>query len=113
MIFIFNKPVNLTLKYLAKFKMSDRNSEKPNSLASQQTRKVIAVKWAHRWEVFRRLQALEIDCQCSTNEPLLVNLDSPTTLAQVWSVMRQSTSQRHQLVDWLNDCWSMNYDHYM
>lgn len=93
--------------------MSDRNSEKPNSLASQQTRKVIAVKWAHRWEVFRRLQALEIDCQCSTNEPLLVNLDSPTTLAQVWSVMRQSTAQRHQLVDWLNDCWSMNYDHYM
>jgi hypothetical protein len=93
--------------------MSDRNSKKPNSLANQQTRREISVKWAYRWEVFRRLQALEIDCQCSTNEPLLVNLDSPTTLAQVWSVMRQSTAQRYQLVDWLNDCWNLECDRYL
>ncbi|PSB11529.1 hypothetical protein C7B62_05185 [Pleurocapsa sp. CCALA 161] len=93
--------------------MSDRNSDKPSYIASKQTKKAIAVKWAYRWEIFRRLQALDIDCQCATNEPLLVNLNSPTTLAQVWSVIRQSTAQRHQLVDWLNDCWDIrdiNYD---
>jgi hypothetical protein len=53
---------------------------------------------------------LEIDCQCSTNEPLLVDLDSPTTLIQVWSVIRQSTAERHQLIDWLNGCWTIKCD---
>jgi hypothetical protein len=91
--------------------MSDRHAENSHVSAHQETKRAINVKWAYRWEVFRRLQALEIDCQCATNEPLLVNLDSPTTLAQVWSVMRQSTASRHQLIDWLNDCWKLKYDH--
>jgi hypothetical protein len=90
--------------------MSDRNSKQPHFLAPGKTKQAITVKWAYRWEVFRRLQALEIDCQCSTNEPLLVNLNSPMTLIQVWSVIRQSTAERHQLIDWLNDCWKINSD---
>ena len=92
--------------------MSDRNIEPPNS-SLHQPKEAIAVKWAYRWEVFRRLKALEIDCQCATNEPLLVDLDSPTTLVQIWSVIRQSTAERHQLVDWLNDCWRVKYDRYL
>jgi hypothetical protein len=90
--------------------MSDRNSKPPHSSAPEKTRRAITVKWAYRWEVFRRLKALEIDCQCSTNEPLLVDLDSPMTLIQVWSVIRQSTAERHQLIDWLNDCWKIKCD---
>jgi hypothetical protein len=90
--------------------MSDRNSEQPYSLAPEETKQAITVKWAYRWEVFRRLEALEIDCQCSTNEPLLVKLDSPMTLIQIWSVIRQSTAERHQLIDWLNGCWKINSD---
>ena len=84
--------------------MSDRQSEQLNSL-EQQPNRVLTVKWAYRWDIFRRLQALEIDCQCSTNEPLLVNLHSPTTLVQIWSVVRQSTANRQQLIDWLDNCW--------
>jgi hypothetical protein len=91
--------------------MSDRHRENSQVSPHQETKKAINVQWAYRWEVFRRLQALEIDCQCATNEPLLVNLDSPATLAQVWSVMRQSTAPRHQLIDWLNECWKLKYDH--
>lgn len=85
--------------------MSDRNYKKTNSSPDQQTKNTLAIKWAYRWEVFRRLQALGIDCDCATNEPLLVDLDSPTTLVQIWSVVRQSTAPRHQLVAWLDDCW--------
>ena len=84
--------------------MSDRQSEQLNSL-EQQPNRVLTVKWAYRWDIFRRLQALEIDCQCSTNEPLLVNLHTPTTLVQIWSVVRQSTADRQQLIDWLDNCW--------
>lgn len=94
--------------------MSNRDFlEQPNSAAKQQVKKVIDVKWAYRWEVFRRLKELEIDCQCSTNEPLLVNLDSPITLVQIWSVMRQLSAKQPQLVDWLNECWNVKYDHHL
>ena len=92
--------------------MSDRQPEKPNfSVENKQPSRVLPVKWAYRWDVFRRLQALGIDCQCSTNEPLLVDLHSPTTLVQIWSVIRQSSAERHQLIDWLDNCWYVKYDH--
>ena len=86
--------------------MSDRQSEQLNSL-EQQPNRVLTVKWACRWDIFRRLKALEIDCQCSTNEPLLVNLHSPTTLVQIWSVIRQTSADRQQLIDWLDNCWDV------
>lgn len=89
--------------------MSDRNSEQQNCNSVQQKRE-IGVKWASRWEVYRRLKSLGIDCQCATNEPLLVNLDSPITLIQIWSVVRQSNVERVQLVDWLDNCWKLKGD---
>ncbi len=91
--------------------MSDRQSKKPNfSTDQKQPSRVLSVKWAYRWEVFRRLKALGIDCQCSTNEPLLVDLHSPTTLVQIWSVIRQSSAEREQLIDWLDNCWCVKYE---
>lgn len=92
--------------------MSDLQPEQNQfSAKEQQPSPVLSVKWAYRWEVYRRLKTLEIDCHCSTNEPLLVDLYSPTTLVQIWSVIRQSSAERQQLIDWLNNCWCMNYDH--
>lgn len=89
--------------------MSDRKADQSNS-ATNRFDRAIDVKWAYRWEIYRRLKALGIDCQCSTNEPLLVSLTSPTTLVQIWSVIRQSSAQRQQLIEWLNDCWTIRYD---
>ncbi|MEM8672446.1 MAG: Asr1405/Asl0597 family protein [Cyanobacteria bacterium P01_G01_bin.67] len=92
--------------------MIDRQPENPNFTPNiNQPSRVLSVKWAYRWDVYRRLQALEIDCRCSTNEPLLVDLHSPTTLVQIWSVLRQSSADRCQLIDWLNNCWYLDYDH--
>lgn len=91
--------------------MSDRQPELDRfSAHDQQPSRILSVKWAYRWEVYRRLKMLEIDCHCATNEPLLVNLYSPTTLVQIWSVVRQSSAERHQLIDWLNNCWHISYD---
>jgi len=70
---------------------------------------ILPVKWAYRWSVFRRLQELNIDCQCSTNEPLLVNLDSLTTLMQVRSVLSQFSTSRKDLVNRLDVCWQAKY----
>lgn len=78
--------------------------------SKQQPSRILTVKWAYRWEVFRRLKALEIQCQCSTNEPLLVQLDSPQTVVQIWSVVRQFSASRNDLISWLDRCWQINCD---
>ena len=70
---------------------------------------ILSVKWAYRWSVFRRLQELNIDCKCSTNEPLLVDLDSLTTLMQVRSVLSQFSASRQDLVSRLDNCWQVKY----
>ena len=89
---------------------SDGNKPNPSLEDEQQTSCILTVKWTYRWDVFRRLKALGIECQCSTNEPLLVHLDSPTTAIQIWSVVRQCSASRHQLIDWLDSCWQVKYD---
>ena len=78
----------------------------PQSSPSQ----ILEVKWSCRWEIFRRLQTLGIECKCSTNEPLLVCLHSPTTIIQIWSVLRQRGASRSSLIDWLDDCWQLKGD---
>ena len=77
----------------------------------RQPSRILPVKWTCRWDVFHRLQALGIECECSTNEPLLAYLDSPTTAVQIRSVIRQFSASRHELIDWLDSCWRMKYDH--
>ena len=93
--------------------MSDRKREKSsecNFPTNQPFEREIEVKWAYRWEVYRRLKSLGIDCKCSTNEPLMVNLDSPMTSIQIWSVVKQSNIEREQLIDWLDNCWNLKCD---
>ena len=69
----------------------------------------IDAKRAERWEIYRRLQELEISCQCSPNQPLKVQLRHPTAAIQLWSVVRQLTASRQELVSWLNDCWQVEF----
>ena len=69
------------------------------------TNNIISVKLTHKWDVYHRLKALEIDCQCKTNQPLLIELNTPQTAIQVWSVVKHLTAPRQELIDWLNRCW--------
>jgi len=80
-----------------------------NDGSEVQTLSILSVKWAYRWSVFRRLKELSIDCQCSTNEPLLVHLDSLTTLIQVRSVLSQFSASRQDLIDQLDRSWQAKY----
>jgi hypothetical protein len=72
-----------------------------------ETQQTISVNWGDRWQVYHRLQALEIPCQCATNKPLKIQLDSTKTAIQLWSVTRQFTASRDELVQWLECCWQM------
>ena len=72
-----------------------------------QTSQIVEVNWADRWEVYRRLQELQIPCQCYPDKPLQVQTLTPKDAIQLWSVMRQVTAPRYQLIGWLKDCWAL------
>jgi hypothetical protein len=77
------------------------NSSHSRSLLSQ----VVEINWADRWSVYRRLQELQIPCFCRIDRPLQVEIHDPTAAIQLWSVVKQVTASRHELIRWLDDCW--------
>lgn len=58
-----------------------------------------------KWQIYQRLQELNIPCKCSTNQPLRVDARSTTDAIQLWSVMKQFNASRPELIDWLKQCW--------
>ncbi|BAT51987.1 hypothetical protein NOS3756_09180 [Nostoc sp. NIES-3756] len=70
---------------------------------------VVEVDWADRWLVYQRLKELEIPCWCEANQPLQVEVVNPTTVVQLWSVMKQFTSSRQDLICSLEICWQSRY----
>lgn len=63
------------------------------------------VNQADRWQVYQRLQELDIACECYINQPLKVDIHSPTAAIQLQSVIKQFTADRQSLVEWLECCW--------
>ncbi len=70
---------------------------------------IVKVAWSDRWQVYHRLKALEIECSCQTDQPLQANLNNPKTAIQIWSVVKQCTANRQELINWLNQCWQIQY----
>jgi hypothetical protein len=76
------------------------------SLGSEtQIRHIVEVNWADRWQVYQRLQELDIPCWCEVDQPLKVAVDNLTAAVQLWSVMRQFTASRQDLIVTLEYCW--------
>lgn len=70
---------------------------------------VVGVNWADRWQVYRRLQELDIPCWCETNQPLMVEIDNPLAAVQFWCVMRRLTASRQDLIWSLENSWQRRY----
>ena len=70
--------------------------------------KLIEISCEDRWQVYRRLQALEIPCQCAAYQPLKVPLQSVVMTIQVWSVVRSVIASRQTLSAWLEACWQLD-----
>jgi hypothetical protein len=70
----------------------------------------VEVVGVDRWLIYRRLQELNIPCECHAYGPLTVECDSAITLLQLWSVLRHVRMQRTQLIEWLEQCWHTNGD---
>ena len=83
------------------------NFSQPPLASSLPIGQVVEVNWHDRWEVYRRLQELQIPCQCESNQPLRVEFQTPGEALQLWSVVRQFNLPRHEIVRWLGDCWQL------
>ncbi len=81
------------------------NLEMQGQNQQSSTSERITVQGSDRCQMYHRLQTLDISCQCKTNQPLQVKLDSILTTIQIWSVAKQYTASRQELVDWLEGCW--------
>ena len=65
----------------------------------------ITVTCQDRWQVYHRLQALDIDCRCSGFKPLKVALKTPTEALQLWSIVRRIDQPKQVLVDSIRQSW--------
>ncbi|MDF0555531.1 Asr1405/Asl0597 family protein [Kamptonema sp. UHCC 0994] len=66
---------------------------------------IVEVSWVDRWQVYQRLQELEITCWCAIDRPLRVQINSALQAAQLESVLRQYRSPRWELEACLEGCW--------
>ena len=77
------------------------NSTNLNLTSSQ----VISINGSEKWDIYHRLQELDIPSQCFTNQLVSVEISSPNALIQVWTVVRRMTSSRRDLIRLLKSCW--------
>lgn len=77
------------------------NSSSPNP----ETGQLVSISRSDRWQVYARLQELDIPCTCLSDGSFQAKIDTPLAALQLWSVIYQFTSSRHQLVEQLKRCW--------
>ncbi|PZO54181.1 MAG: hypothetical protein DCF15_11980 [Phormidesmis priestleyi] len=65
----------------------------------------VAVHCEDRWQVYHRLQELEIDCQCQSFQPLQVHITTPTAAVQLWSIVKSISDPRTVQIDRLTQSW--------
>ena len=82
---------------------------KAHNLSEIEKNYILGVNWSDRWQVYQRLQLLDIPCWCDTNQPLKVKIENPLAAIQVWCVIRQLTASRQDLVLTLQRSWQSGY----
>ncbi|MGF1497189.1 MAG: Asr1405/Asl0597 family protein [Elainellaceae cyanobacterium] len=70
----------------------------------------LEVNCAPSWEIYWRLQELEIPCSRKPYQPLWVQIDTPLSALQMWSVCQSIAQPKSALTDWLERCWSLKVD---
>lgn len=73
------------------------------------TGQVVKISRSDRWQVYQRLQELEIPCCCSDDGLLRVEVENVLMALQVRSVVQQITGSRPELTRWLETCWHTSF----
>ncbi|MFM2379448.1 MAG: hypothetical protein RLZZ143_2026 [Cyanobacteriota bacterium] len=67
--------------------------------------KIFNLSACDRWQVYHRLQSLEIEGKCSLHQLLRVRIDASAQPLQLWIVLRQLEASRYCLIPWLETRW--------
>ncbi|MEL7352710.1 MAG: Asr1405/Asl0597 family protein [Cyanobacteria bacterium P01_A01_bin.116] len=73
----------------------------------EEPQNMIVVCCEERWQVYHRLQELDIPCQCKSFKPLQATVQTPTAAVQVWSIVRRVSQPRQSLANSLNQSWRL------
>ena len=65
----------------------------------------VEVNCEDRWQVYYRLQELDVRCQCSGYQPLEVDIQTVTEAIQLWSIVSRVSEPRQVLVNRLTASW--------
>ncbi|MBE9109700.1 hypothetical protein IQ273_09770 [Nodosilinea sp. LEGE 07298] len=84
---------------------SDYAESGPDLQAAAPAKTVVELDRVNRWNVYCRLQELDMACECGCDRPLAVAIDTPAAAIQVWSVVQAITLPKLSLTDHLERCW--------
>ncbi|MDJ0800678.1 MAG: hypothetical protein QNJ51_28375 [Calothrix sp. MO_167.B12] len=68
---------------------------------------VLDIPTGDRWQIYSRLQELNIRCWCPVDGSLRVEISTDMDAVLIRSVAMQFTASRQQLIDWLGECWQL------
>ncbi|MEO1349757.1 MAG: Asr1405/Asl0597 family protein [Cyanobacteria bacterium J06635_15] len=78
------------------------------SMSGSDSNPLFSVDCAARWQVYFRLQELDIPCRCQGYCPLEVDVSTPRAAIQLWSVLACASESRLELAGRLERCWQLS-----
>lgn len=58
-----------------------------------------------RWDIYFHLRELSIPCECKSNRPLRVQVDTASAAIHLWSLVRVFTASKQECTQHLERCW--------
>ncbi len=69
---------------------------------------IIDIPISLRWQIYHRLQELQIRCWCPVDGSLRVQVSSHMDIVLIRSIVMQFTASRQELINWLRKCWKLS-----
>ncbi|MBD2576910.1 Asr1405/Asl0597 family protein [Oscillatoria sp. FACHB-1406] len=80
-----------------------------NSLHSElHSPQIVELRGRERWQIYRRLQELDIPCRCAASKPLRIEVRNSYIAIQLWCVIRNLTASDRELRTRLERCWEQS-----
>ncbi|MBE9211751.1 hypothetical protein IQ247_03300 [Plectonema cf. radiosum LEGE 06105] len=68
---------------------------------------IVQIPHSQRWQIYHRLQELNIPCSCLSDGSLQVQINNTMAAILLRSTVIQFTASRLSLIDWLERCWQL------
>ncbi len=80
----------------------------PNLSSDPSGEHILHLPLEDKWQIYHRLQELMFECHCPPDGSLRVKINGFQEAIIIRSILMQFFASRHQLIAWLESCWSYN-----